>query len=255
MNYISTHYKTSIHLDNIKTKIEDIVNIIAKELCFNQYLNVEHIENAIKDKYPDYKNLCTIASKIANTCDSDDQIIFNRNRLQNIMEQMKNNRDFVRMCKFKYGVISGSPLYVNIPLHNVIYSLNNHMYRVIPNINSNMGPIIAPNYFNITPLNMHMFGGNLEVKNNEIGKLIDNDTIINIKLVDFNEFEKEFESKQIDCLQITKAYKMLKRIENSKNDDSIIDVIDEIETLLDMLQYYIVSIDTFKEYVLIKKMR
>ena len=170
---------------------------------------------------------------------------------------MKNDRDFVRMCKFKYGVISGSSLYTNIPLNSIIYSLSDYNnYRVLPNA------VVMPNYINLTPYSLHMFGGDINKKDhNEIGKLIDVGTVKSIKLVDFHEFEKEYESKNknVNCPHISKdvanAYKLLRQIDTSDNDSTIIDVIDEIETLLEVLKYCVVSIDTYKEYNLIKKQK
>ena len=258
MDFITTKFKSTVHLDGIKTKIEDIVNIIAKELCHNQSIGVNGIELKIKDAYPEYRKLCTVAgstSTLNPDCTIDDQIIFNQNRLQNIITQMKNNRDFVRMCKFKFGVISGSDLYRNIPLSNVIYSLSNYNLQRMPyTISHRMPgvPVIIPKYFALAPYNMHMFGGQLnKIKDGEIGKLIDVDTIKSVKLVDFDEFEQEYKMHPQQTSDVTNAYKLITTI--NQGQANIIDILDEIEILLNALKYFVVPIKTYNKYILIKK--
>lgn len=254
MDYITTKFNSTVHLDSIKSKIEDIINIIAKELCLNRYLNVELIENKIKEKYPDYLKLCTIASTQAdNLCNTAEQIIFNRNRMLNIIEQMHKNRDFVRMCRFKYGVISRSPEYLNIPLHNVIYNLNG--YNIL---SSTTIPILAPSYFTLNPYNVFMFGGN-KTKDGEMGKIVESNQISSVKFVDFYKFEEELieKNKHVDFVHISadiyNGYEILQQLDNSDEAHSIIDVMDEIERLQQLLQYMVVPLDTYKRYVLIKK--
>ena len=167
---------------------------------------------------------------------------------------MKNNRDFVRMCRFKYEVISGSQLYVGVPFNTIKYSLDG-IYQIVRTSTPNKTPVIVPAYITISPYTVAMIGGNItNVDDTEVGKLIDGDTIVGVKLVDFYEFEEEFKENkyQIDCPQLIKAYNALTRIDRGNDANSIIDIIDEIETLLTVLKYYVVSIDTYQKYAIIK---
>jgi hypothetical protein len=263
MNFnIVVTFKDKVHLNSVKNKLEDIVNVIAKELCENSLINVSQIEEKITKKYPEYRKYCT--TDVAN-CE-DDKILFNATRIRRIIDQLKDDRDFKRLCAFKKNVVDGTDR--KVPIGSVIYSANALPYSIQripimrPSIRVGRMSVIVPNYFPITPYNMSMLGGATEdIPDGCIGKMIDGDSITNVKLVDFSEFEKQYKDmlKGTDSKygtqheRITKAYNTLQRLQ--RIDDTNLtpaDMIDELELLANYLKMYIVPIDTYVKYEAIK---
>lgn len=254
---VNIKYKTNAHIDSIKANVENIVNMIAKELCISVDINIDKLEDKIKEKYPDYKKLCSVAG-ICN----DDQIIFNRNRIKYIIEQLQKDRDFVRLCRFKYRVVHN--IYNDVNLQNVIYGIdNNYNIKMIPQTNIfYQMPFIMPSYYSYDPAKIYfgLFGGDLGEKYDEtiIGKMLDIDTIKDIKLIDFSAFQKEYEDRlkkgEYISQDIIKVYQLISRLNKCLDDNyTIIDIIDEMELLFKYYKLLVVPYKTYKQYKNLEK--
>ncbi len=278
-----------VHLKSIDKKIQDILNLILDRICSDENIDKNNIITAIKAKYPDYEKLCSKPSKSADgKCDSDDEIIFNDVRLGSIINQIKENNIVRRICKFKRQVILGK--ITNVPLSTVMYiepyNMNNYSLYTL-----GRSPIVyfnpyRNNNFNMIPL----FGGSdSKILYNTINQyglgdmFDDSNESKSIEYLNFDDFEKQYfrdnkmnyssnitikicainENKDMNCKTYTKndskgkndskyeeAYNNL---QNFKKINSLNDALDEIDLILNNLEYYIVPYNTIKSIEKINK--
>lgn len=282
-----------VHLKSIDKNIQDIINLILDKICSNDNIDKNNIIIAIKTKYPDYDKLCSKPSKSADgKCDSDGEIIFNDTRLTSIINQIKDNSIVRRICKFKRQVILGKIMNVPLSSVMYIepYNMNNYSlytlgrtpvvyFNPYRNNNFNMVPLFGGNSINkeinvleVPTINQYGIGDMFD----------DNNKSKSIEYLNFDDFEKQYfkdnkmdyssnitikicainENKDMNCKTYTKndsnkidskyeeAYNNL---QNFKKINNLNDALDEIDLILNNLEYYIVPYDTIKSIKKINK--
>jgi hypothetical protein len=263
-----------------KNIIEDIINIITNYICTrskeNRHIDIDLVIQEIKNKHPDYLQLCSESPNPDKSCKSEDETVFNRKRIKEIIDNIEGNTLYRRMCKFKYNVLNGL---VSVPLSSVLYSLNYYPvnYYTFPS-----PYITSKTLMNIRneQLNKMLVGGSKGEYG--LGTNTINGQVKSNKFVDFDEFIMQYEdhysdknvinvksctySKQsgMKCIEkkipiqnsesdseskhnikeIDVAYKALKRLNRINKLDV---ALDEIEVLLDYLKYFTVPFKTLKK--------
>jgi hypothetical protein len=173
--------------NNLKNKVSDIINIITTELCNNSNANIDAIKSKIKNKYNNYKKFCKNKD-----CNDTSDIIFNDDRIEDLIKQLDNNDDFKRKCRIKKRLV-----FNYIPSYPYVL------------------PFVIPSFF-------IQRGGSYSVvesndSDNGFAKIINKDgTTLTCRYVDFDEFEREYETvkdKSNLSNEIRNAYNAIKELD------------------------------------------
>lgn len=193
-------FANSDEIKKNKSLIENILNIITSFICDkdknDRLILIDAIKDEIKKHNHDIDKICTKTPKHDGTCE---EIVFTDKRILDLIQKIKNNTEYRRICKFKYRSLNG-----NIDrqlLNRVIYSLKYYPYNyfTFPYGNFNLLNLKDPD---------GLYGGNNE---NNLGKYgLGTHTIKgvreSIKFVDFDEFTEQYEqyyTVQNNVMQVT----------------------------------------------------
>ena len=177
-------FASSDEIKNNKSIIENIINLITSTICDAEKKDdiiplISTIKNTIQSKFPDYNKLCVETPDPDPTkgCPAN-KILFTDKRILDIIEKIRNNTEYRRICKFKYSALNG---YIEKEiLRKVLYSLNRYPIQ----------------YYNFPYAYMAMpFSGGRQIENGNygLGTLNIDGKSNSIGFVDFDSFVDQYE--------------------------------------------------------------
>jgi hypothetical protein len=280
-------FATSPEIQKNKSLIEDIINTITTEICNSDKKNdmvplISTIKSIIQQKFPNYDKICTKSPKLDGSCD---EMVFTDQRINDIINKIRNNTEYRRICKFKYNVINN--IITNSLIPKVLSQINYYpiQYFSFPQ------PFIS--YHNGYPI---IIGGGNKKNNGKYGlgtiKIGGKDE--SIKFVDFDDFIGQYEKyytvqnkmfvktcesingktkctskiydlnkpsnydDDVESNSESEDVNVLTRGKNEKLDEAyknifdlkmknINDLLDRLENLIDYIKYYVLPLNTLEK--------
>ena len=268
---------------NLKN-IETVINIIASKLCKDKSstFNIDDIKKEITKEFKDASNnpltfeqICLSQPLTGPNCNNG-EILFTDDFIGKVAKKINENSKFRRICKFKknvvYGRIDIDPWYIG-PWGRLYvdggYDVVRHRglplfrHRGLPFALPGGGSCdTVPNSYNKQVIN-HFIEDDRYV----LGHYMDENKNMNpITYINFNEFLKNYEDYHkpnmdmdteeysVNTNGINKkledAYYLTKILSESKN---INDKLNELELLLDFLEFFIVPLKTLEKSNIVQK--